>query len=113
MFLSDVINGLFIGTRYLVWGIGMVGIPVSIILLIANIAGGIGAIGLMIAALLLSVAIALMLMPNSLVDKLPKGLQEKRFFVGAVVVIIAAAIAGITYFTNSGFPSLNLLFMKI
>lgn len=113
MMLSNVINGLFIGIRYLVWAMGVIGIPVSIILLIANIAGGIGAIGIMLALLLLSVAITLMLMPSSLVEKLPEGIQEKRFLVGAVAVIIAAALAGIAYFTNGGFPSLNLLFMKV
>lgn len=85
--LSNVINGLFIGTKYLVWAMGVIGIPLSIILLVANIAGGIGAIVIMVATLLLSVAVTLMLMPNSLVEKLPEGLQEKRFLVGAVAVI--------------------------
>lgn len=113
MMLSSVINGLFIGLRYLVWAMGVIGIPVSIILLIANIAGGIGAIGLMVATLLLSVAITLMLMPSSLVEKLPEGLQEKRFLVGVIAVIVAALLAGIVYFTVGGFPSLNLLFMNV
>lgn len=87
MMLSNVINGLFIGTKYLVWAMGVIGIPLSIILLVANIAGGIGAIVIMVATLLLSVAVTLMLMPNSLVEKLPEGLQEKRFLVGAVAFI--------------------------
>lgn len=113
MILSDVINGLFIGLRYLVWGLGVVGIPVSIILLIANIAGGIGGIGIMLALLLLSGALALLLMPNSLVEKLPDVLQEKRYFIGAIAVIIAALLAGIVYFTVGGFPSLNLLFIQV
>lgn len=64
MMLSNVINGLFIGTKYLVWAMGVIGIPLSIILLVANIAGGIGAIVIMVATLLLSVAVTLMLMPN-------------------------------------------------
>lgn len=67
----------------------------------------------MVAALLLSIAITLMLMPSSLVEKLPEGLQEKRFFAGAIVVVVAALLAGIVYFTVGGFPSLNLLFMTI
>ena len=113
MILSDVINWLFIGTRYLVWAMGLIGVPLSIILLVANIGGGIGAMGLMVATLLLSIALTLMLMPNSLVEKLPEGLQEKRFLIGIVAVIVAAAFAGIVYFTAGGFPSLNLLFMQI
>ena len=52
-------------------------------------------------------------MPSSLVEKLPEGLQEKRFLVGAIAVIVAALLAGIVYFTVGGFPSLNLLFMTI
>lgn len=113
MILSDIINGLFIGLRYLVWAMGVIGIPLSIILLVVNIGGGIGAIGLIVAALLLSIALTLMLMPNSLVEKLPEGLQEKRFLVGIIAVIVAAVFAGIVYFTVGGFPSLNLLFTQV
>lgn len=113
MILSDVINGLFIGVRYLVWAMGIVGIPVSIILLIVNIGVGIGAIGLMFALFLLSLAITLMLMPSSLVEKLPEVLQEKRFLMGTIAVIIAVLLAGIVYFTVGGFPSLNLLFIEV
>ena len=103
---------LLIGAKNLFWGIGLVGIPVSIILIFANFKRGFKAVVLMIAALCLSVAVTLVLMPNSLIGLLVGTLQTNRIAISGVLGLVAMVMAGLVCFSKGDFPKLNLLFIK-
>lgn len=110
MKLFESIDGLLVGTKYLCWAIGLVGTIGSAILFFCNLSLGFSSAMVFIAALLLSVAVTLMLLP----EKLAKGKlanKKKRMIVGCVLLVLAAAVMGIIYFTCGGFPELNLLFI--
>lgn len=109
MKLFDSIDGLLVGTKYLAWGIALVGILASVILLFANLSLGVASAAACLAALLLSVGVTLLLLPK----QLAKGIlgSNKRFVIGGVAVVFAVAVMGIAYFTNGSFPALNLLFI--
>ena len=109
MQLFKTIDGLLVGTKYLAWAIGLIGIVGSVILFFANLSMGFASAMVFIAALLLSIAVTLLLLPK----QLAKGKlgSNKRFVIGAVALILAVAVIGITYFANGGFPALNLLFV--
>ena len=108
MKLFESIDGLLVGTKYLAWSIALVCIPVAAILLFANLSLGLASAMVCAAALMLAVGITLLLLP----EKFAKGkLGKKRNIVGAVAIVLAAAIMGITYFLVGGFPELNLLFI--
>lgn len=109
MKLFETIDGLLAGTVYLVWGIALVGITGSVILFFANLSLGFASTVVFVAALLLSLAVTLMLLPKGLA----KGRladQRGRMVVGGVLLVLAAVIMGITYFACGGFPALNLIF---
>lgn len=110
MKLFETIDGLLAGTKYLAWAIALVGIAGSVVLFFANLSLGLASAMVFVAALLLSVAVTLMLLP----EKLSKGKladQKKRMTVGCVLLVLAVAVMGITYFACGGFPALNLLFI--
>lgn len=110
MKLFETIDGLLIGARYLAWAIALVGIICSVVLFFVNLPLGFASAIVFVAALLLSVAVTLMLLPA----KLAKGRlssQRKRMVGGGVLLVLAAAVMGITYFACGGFPALNLLFV--
>ena len=108
MRLFESIDGLLIAAVYLFWGIALVCIPVSVILLIANIGMGLGAMMVCAAAFLLAVGVTLLLLPA----ELAKGaLAEKRIALGIAAVVLAGLVMGITYFAAGGFPAMNLLFI--
>ncbi|MCH4168882.1 MAG: hypothetical protein LKF42_06500 [Streptococcaceae bacterium] len=109
MGLFKVIDGLFIGTRYGVWGISLLGIIASIILIFFNIGMGLGAAMVFIAALVLSVGLTMLLLPASFIKGKLAG--NKRYIAGSVFMVLAFVIMGITYFSNGGFPDVNLLFV--
>ena len=108
--LLNVIDMLLIGAKYLMWGIGVLGIPVSIILAFANIKNGFRSFVLMIAALCLSIAVVLALMPNALLGILTGVLLSNRIIIAGIFGIIAMVIAGLVFFSKKDFPKLNLLF---
>lgn len=108
MKLFESIDGLLVGTKYLCWAIGLVGIIGSVILFFCNLSLGFASAMVFVAALLLSVAVTLLLLP----EKLAKGKladQKKRVTIGTVLLVLAAAIMGIIYLVSGGFPALNLL----
>lgn len=110
MQLFETIDGLLASTKYLAWAIALVGIVGSVILFFANLSLGFASAMVFVAALLLSVAVTLMLLP----EKLAKGKladQRKRMVVGGVLLVLATAVMGITYFACGGFPALNLIFV--
>lgn len=109
MMLLKTIDGLFVGTRYGAWGLGVLGIVGSIILVLANFTNGLASMMLFVAALSLSLGVSLILLPKWFI----KGdlLQSKRFIIGGVAITIAAIVAGAIYFINGGFPPINLLFV--
>ena len=104
------IDGLLVGTKYLVWAIALVGIVCSVILFFANLSLGFASAVVFVAAELLSFAVTAMLLP----EKFTKGKladRRKRMAIGGVLLVLAAAVMGITYFACGGFPTLNLLFV--
>lgn len=110
MKLSDSIDGLLDGTRYLAWGIALICIPVSVVLFFANLSLGLASVMVCIAAFLAAVGVAVLLLPK----KLAKGFltdKKKRYIIGTVSIIVAVAVMGITYFSVGDFPALNLLFV--
>lgn len=112
MKLFESIDGLLVGTKYLVWAIALVGILGSVVLFAANLSLGFGSAVVFIASFLLSVGVTLLLFPEQLLKgKLEKLAGNKRNVVGIVACVLAAAIMGIVYFTNGGFPELNLIFV--
>ncbi len=106
--LTKTIDGLFIGTRYGVWVLAILGIPLSIVLAISNLSSGIPSIIMCVAILLLSSSVALALLPQQLATH---KILEKRYYISIVACVIAIAITGIIYFSNAGFPELNLIFI--
>lgn len=113
MFIFNIIDYLFVFIRYLCFGMGAVGIVGSVILALCNMSMGMNAVLLFVAAFLLSIALTLLLMPSKMVEKLPSGLMDKRWTISIVALVVATALTGIIYFTNGGFPTLNLIFMTI
>lgn len=108
MMLLKVIDGLFVGTRYGVWLLGVLGIIGSVILAVANVGAGISAMLVCVGALLLSIAVALLLMPQNLTKNRLEG--RNPYLIGTIALIAAMIVVGGVYFTNGGFPDLNLIF---
>lgn len=108
MKLFHSIDGLLVGTKYLAWAIGLIGIVGSVILFFVNLSMGFASAMVFIATLLLSVAVTLLLLPKPLAKGKLSG--NKRFVIGTVALVLAVAVFGITYYANGGFPELNLLF---
>lgn len=103
--MFKTIDGLFIGIRFGVLGLAALGIAGSVILFFANISLGLLSALLCVAAFALCAALVLLLMPGQM--------TKKRAAAAAVGLVLAFAIAGITYYTNGGFPQMNLLFTAI
>ena len=108
MKLFESIDGLLAGTRYLAWGIGVLGMIGSIILFIANIPLGFGTAAVFISSLFLAIAVSLLLLPKQLAKGKLEG--NKKYIVGVVSLVIAVAVMGIVYLSNGGFPAVNLIF---
>lgn len=109
MKLFKVIDYLFVGIRYLCWGIGVIGIIASLILIVSNLGLGLAACLLFVSTLLVSIAVTLLLAPSFL---LANRLSNKmKYSISAACLIIALVVTGIIYFTNGGFPAINLLFI--
>lgn len=109
MKLFESIDGLLAGTRYLAWGIGVLGIIGSLMLFIANVPLGIGTAAVFIASLFLAVAVALLLLPKQLAKGKLEG--KKKYIIGAISLVVAIVIMGIVYLSHGGFPEVNLIFM--
>ncbi|MDO5546267.1 MAG: hypothetical protein Q4F81_10715 [Eubacteriales bacterium] len=110
MKLFEIIDGLLAGAVYLFWAIALIGIPMTLILFFVNLGMGFASAMVFVAAFLLSIAVTLLLLPA----KLAKGKladQKKRVTAGCVLLVLAAAIMGITYFACGGFPAMNLIFV--
>ena len=109
MLLLKTIDGLFAGTRYGVWVLSVLGLAGSIILTFVNLSVGAAAFFICIASFLLSMALTLGLLPSALVKN--DFLKKKRFLAAGIALSLAIVITGIAYFTQGGFPDMNLLFM--
>lgn len=108
MKLFDTTDGLLVGTRYLAWGIALLGIIGSIILFFANISLGFPSAAVFLAAFFLAIGVVLLLIPKQLAKAKLEG--NKKYVIGAVCLVIALVIMGIVWFSNGGFPSINLIF---
>lgn len=108
MKLFGIIDGLLVGTRYLTWGIALVGILVSLALLVANVPLGLGSVASCVALFLLACGSVLLLLPKQLAYG---GLEGGvHFAIGAIVLLVACGVMGLVYLTQGGFPALNLIF---
>ena len=113
MALFSIIDALFIGTHYLAWGVSVLGIPASLVLIIANITSGIGAMGASFAFLLLAAGLSVLIMPKPISNKVsPKVPVLKRLMPVALALCARAIIiAGAVYYLGGGLPELNLPFL--
>lgn len=108
MGLFKTIDGLLAGTKYLVWGLALIGIAGSIVLFFANIGLGFGTAAVFIATLFLSIGVTLLLLPKPLAKG--KFESKSRYILGVASIIIAVAVMGIVYMSAGGFPAVNLIF---
>ena len=108
MKLFETIDSLLAGTKYLAWGIALLCIPLSVILLFVNFTMGIPAVMACAAAFLLAVGVTLAILP----EKLAKGklAGKNRLIVGGVAIVLAVAVMGIAFFIAGDFPAMNLIF---
>lgn len=109
MKLFNTVDGLLEGTKYLAWGIGVIGIAGSIVLLIANIPLGLGSAAVFLASFFLAAGVALLLLPKQLAKGKLEG--NKRYIVGAAAVVIALVIMLFVWNICNGLPAVNLLFV--
>lgn len=113
--LGKIIDGLFLGTYYLSWSMGVLGLVGSIILGVLNVSLGLPSILIFVSTFALSLAVSVGLMPKEVEELgcIPWQLVRKKMTIVFVSLIIAIVIAGGVYFINGGFPPLNLIFLKI
>lgn len=108
MGLFKTIDGLLSGTKYLAWGLALIGIVGSIVLFFANIGLGGASAAVFIAALFLSIGVTLVLLPKPLAKKELE--SSKKYIWGSIAIVIAVAVMGIVYMSAGGFPAVNLIF---
>lgn len=108
MGLFKTIDSLLAGTKYLVWGIALLGIVGSVILFFANIGLGFGTATIFIATLLLSIGVTLLLLPKQLAKG--KFESKSRYIGGAFSIVISVCVMGVIYMSAGGFPAVNLIF---
>ncbi|WP_125143370.1 hypothetical protein [Clostridium transplantifaecale] len=108
MKLFESIDWLLIGTKYLSWSIGLIGIIGSVILFFVNIPLGIGSAMVFAATFFLAISVTLLLLPS----RFAKGRLEgnKRYITGAITFVIALVIMFAVWNVSGGFPNLNLIF---
>jgi len=109
MMLFKTIDYLLKATRYGSWGIGLLGIGASVILLFANLSVSASSALLFVATLLVSIAVSLLLAPSKLISG--KMEDKRKFGVSGACLGVALVIAGAVYLTNGAFPEVNLLFI--
>lgn len=109
MILVKTIDILFVAIRYGVWGMSILGIPLSIILCICNLTYGINAFLACLAALLICLALALILAPQVILKH--DFLLSKRYILGTIFAILALISMGIAYLLGGALPVMNLLFL--
>ena len=111
MTLFGIIDMLFVFTRYLVWLLAVLCVPVSAVLAVVNLPIGFGSAVVFVAALLLGAGVAILLAPEQVKAAVP-AFSGSKLKVAAVVCLLAATAAmGATYYLCGGFPALNLLFV--
>lgn len=96
MKLFKMIDGLLVGTRYLAWGIALLCIPLSVIMLFMNFTMGLPAVMACAAAFLLAVGVTLTLLPEQLAKGKLAG--KTRFIVGGVAIALSVVIMAIVFF---------------
>lgn len=109
MKLFACIDGLLVGTRYLAWILGVLGIIASAMLFVANLSLGIGTAAVFIAAFFCAVGVTLLLLPAGMSKGRFEG--KEKYIAGCISLAIATVLMGILYFANGGLPEVNLLFV--
>lgn len=109
MMIFKTIDTIFKSTRYGVWALALLGIPCCIILVICNFSNGIAAMMTCFSALLITMAISLLLLPNMFMKN--NFLESKRMYLVASLSLVSLIVMGITYFAVGTFPELNLIFI--
>ena len=107
--LLRCIDGLLVGTRYLAWGLGVLGVVVSATLFCLDLPLGAASALVWIAALLLAVGVTLTLLPAALVRG--KLAEKLRWAVGCGALAAAMLLMGGVYLACGGFPAVDLLFV--
>lgn len=107
MLIDKTISYLFTGTRYLVWGMALIGIIGSVILFWVNLPLGLLSATTFVASLALAISLSLLLAPRLLTPWLS---ITNRLTIGLPAFLIALAVMGMIYYAHGGFPTLNLLF---
>lgn len=110
MKIFSCIDGLFVGTRYLVLGLALLGIIGSLVLFCVNIPLGLASAAVFISTFFLALGVSLLLFPRKSVKGIPDG--KKRYLVSVVSLVVSFAAIGIVYASIGGFPPLNLIFMS-
>lgn len=108
MGLFSIIDVLFIAAHYLAWGIAVLGIPVSVVLLFANLSLGAAPAAMIAALLLLAAGLAVILMPKKVAEHVP--VLHKLLAPAGALCVVAVVVAGVAFFLNGALPALNLLF---
>lgn len=106
--LFKVIGSLFVGTRYGVWGLSLLGIPLSLVLMFCNLSNGWETELLIFSALLLASSLTLILLPKVFIQE--ESLETNRFTIGICCMFVSVIIAGIIYLMVGKFPPINLIF---
>ncbi len=106
--LTKTIDSLFIAMRYGIWGLGVLGLIVSVILAFINAMLGMNSVFVFVATFFLVITISLVFLPKGLVRN---NLWEKRFIIAIVTSVLAVMIMAIIYYLCGGFPELDLLFI--
>lgn len=109
MKLFESIDAILTATRYLVWGIGLIGVPASAALALVNLPLGMPSFLIFASTLFLSAAIVFLLVPK----RLSEGILGSpfRLVAGGIALLAAILIMGSVYYTLGGFPVLDLVFI--
>lgn len=108
MMLFKSIDWLLVGTRYLSWGIGLLGMIGSVILFMANIPFGLGAAAVFIASSFLAIGVTLLLLPKQLAKREREG--NRRYVIGLAACAIALVLMFVIWNMEGGLPAVNLIF---
>ena len=109
MAIFRIIGGIFTCTHWGVWAMAVVSLPVSIVLMLSNMANGTASVTICLAAMLLAAAVALITLPQQMIKD--RMLEYRRFVIGFIFLAVAVIMAGVVYFTCGGFPPLDRLFI--
>lgn len=108
MILFKIIFGLLIGTYYLVWGMSVMGIPLSMMMTYYNLTSSFQVASMCFASMLLMTSLTLLLIPKKLIKTAHT--KNNHFKYGVVMMVLATMIAGLSCIPN--IPNIRILFLS-